>query len=102
MTAKSECLLATLLIAIAPVSAQAQDVTDRDARRIATTATTLDEKAILEIYLVLQGDTGRCGRIESPTWLVVFKSDFSGRGVPGLAPHLFIDAHTGKSRGCPH
>jgi hypothetical protein len=98
MTLKSKCLLAALLIATVPTSAHAEDVTEQDARRIAATATMLDEKSILEIYLVIRGDTGGCGRIESPTWLVVFK----GGGAAGLATHLFIDAHTGKTRGCPH
>jgi hypothetical protein len=96
----SKCLLAALLIAIAPASAHAREVAEQDARRIAATATTLDEKSILEIYLVIQGDTGGCGRIESPTWLVIFK--VASGGVAGLAPHLFIDAHTGEIRGCPH
>lgn len=95
--------LAVIVMAIAVAASgpvQARDIIEQDARKIAATSAGMDTSDISEVYLIVRGDTGGCGRIETPTWVVMFKSEVPGGAEMGLAPEVFIDARTGKVRNC--
>ena len=82
--------VAAAITALTVAAAQARDVTEQDARRIAAATASADAKSVKEIYLVIRGDTGGCGRIQAPTWFVTFKEGMQ----------VYVDARTGKVRDC--
>jgi predicted small secreted protein len=70
--------------------AHARDLSEQEARRIAAKAAQMNEAAAEESYLVTRGETNGCGRIQSPTWVVILKE----------GPTVYVDARTGKVRDC--
>jgi hypothetical protein len=52
---------------------------------------------VQQVYLVVRGDTGYCGKIKEPTWVVIGDKEFSE--MNGNYP-VMIKARTGKVIDC--